>query len=114
TIEGKPIDGLKNKPLAREQFNVYGDDNLSRPERAGKLDAIINHMGNFFDCIASRRPPISDVANQHRSISTCHLGNIAMRLGRPLRWDPANEQFVDDSEANTWLRREQRKGYEVA
>ncbi len=113
TVVGKAVDELKDRPLEREQFNLYPHDNLSRPPRFGKLDAIVNHMGNFFDCIASRQTPISDLAGQHQSITTCHLGNISMRLGRPLKWDPSQEQFVDDSEANTWLRREQRAGYEV-
>ena len=80
---------------------------------AGKLDAIINHMGNFFDCVKSRQPPISDLASQHRSVSACHLGNISIRLRRPLRWDPAAEQFVGDEEANRWLRREQRSPYNI-
>jgi predicted dehydrogenase len=114
TIAGAAIDRLRDEPLPREQFILYGDDNLSRPERAGKLDAIINHMGNFFDCIASRRQPISDLESQHRSVSTCHLANISMRLGRPLRWDAAQETFIDDALASQWLQREQRSGYEVA
>jgi myo-inositol 2-dehydrogenase / D-chiro-inositol 1-dehydrogenase len=42
-------------------------------------------------------------------VSVCHLGVIAMRLGRALKWNPAQEQFVGDKEANTWLAREQRK-----
>ena len=113
TVAGKPVDDLKTRPLARDHFTLYSHDNLSRPERVGKLDAIINHMGNFFDCIASRQKPISDVAGQHQTISTCHLVNISMRLGRPLKWDPERGQIVDDSEANRWLRREQRSGYEV-
>ena len=112
-LAGKPVDDLKAKPLPREQFSIYAGDNLSRPEREGKLDAIINHMGNFFDCIASRKTPISNVESQHRSVSTCHLANISMRLGRSLKWDPAKEQVLNDSEANGWLRREQRKGYET-
>ena len=90
---------------------LYPHDNPSRPERSGKLDAIINHMGNFYDCLQSRNLPISDVVTQHRSVTTCHLGNIAMRLGRKLQWDPQREQFVGDDEANTWLSRPQRKGY---
>jgi predicted dehydrogenase len=113
TVAGKPVDDLKARPLARDQFKLYTHDNLSRPERVGKLDAIINHMGNFFDCIQSREQPISDVAGQHRGISTCHLANISLRLGRPLKWDPQAQQIIDDSEANGWLRREQRRGYEV-
>ena len=113
TVSGAPIDRLASDPLPREKFTVYADDNLSRPERMGKLDAIINHMGNFFDCVESRKTPISDVASQHRSVTTCHLGNISMRLGRPLKWDPQRELIVDDDQANQWLGREQRSGYEV-
>jgi len=114
TIEGKPVEELAGNPLPREKFGVYDFENANRPERAGKLDAIINHMGNFFDCVEARRQPISDVESQHRSVSTCHLGNISMRLGRKLQWDPAAEEFVGDAEANQFLRREQRAGYEVA
>jgi predicted dehydrogenase len=114
TVSGKAVEDLATNPLRREDFGVYDFDNLDRPERAGKLDAIINHMGNFFDCVESRKNPISDVDSQHRSVSTCHLGNIAMRSGRSLRWDADNQTFPDDAEANTWLSREQRSGYEIA
>ncbi len=113
TISGKPVEDLEQQPLPRDQFKLYAHDNLSRPERMGKLDSIINHMGNFFDCTQSRQTPISDVVSQHQSVTTCHLGNIAMRLGRPLKWDPQAEQFVGDEEANKWLRREPRQGYEL-
>jgi hypothetical protein len=80
---------------------------------SGKLEAIINHMGNFFDCIESRRDPISDVVSQHRSVSTCHLANISLRLGRGITWDPESEQCIEDSQANAMLKREQRAGYEI-
>ncbi len=112
-ITGAPVEELSKRPLPREAWSVYDFDNLQRPARAGKLDAIVNHMGNFFDCIQSRRLPISDVHNQHRTVSTCHLGNISMRLGRALQWNPLEEKFVNDAEANGWLRRDQRKGYET-
>lgn len=113
TISGKPVEDLEQAPLPRESFRLYADDNLSRPERMGKLDSIINHMGNFFDCIQTRHQPLSDVLSQHQSVTTCHIGNIALRLGRSLRWDPQAERFVGDDEANTWLRRTQRAGYEI-
>lgn len=113
TISGKPVEDLESNPLPREQFKLYAFDNLSRPPRMGKLDAIVNHMGNFFDCVKSRKTPISDVVSQHRSASVCHLANISMRLGRKLRWDPGQQQFIGDEEANRWLRRPQRPGYEV-
>jgi predicted dehydrogenase len=113
SLQGKPVEDLASKPLTREDWKVYDFDNLDRPERAGKLDAIINHMGNFFDCVESRKTPVSDVESQHRSVSTCHLGNIAMRVGRKVKWDPETEVFPGDNEANSLLKREQRSGFET-
>ncbi len=112
-VSGKPIEDLATKPFPREQFSVYNFDNLTRPERSGKLDAIINHMGNFFDCVEARRMPVSDVESQHRSVSVCHLSNIALKLGRPVKWDPVAEEFANDPEANKYLSRPQRSGFEV-
>lgn len=114
SLQGKPVEDLTAAPLPRESWQVYDFDNLTRPERAGKLDAIINHMGNFFDCVASRRQPVSDIESQHRSVSTCHLGNIAMRVGRTVRWDPEQEIFPEDPGANKLLKRDQRSGFETA
>ena len=113
TVSGKPVEDLAAKPLRREEFSLYDNDNLARPERAGKLDAILNHMGNFYDCVVSRQPVLADVASQHRSVSVCHLANISMRLGRPLTWNPDQERFTDDAEANRWLSRDRRKGFEL-
>ncbi len=113
TVSGVPVEALKSNPLPREKYQLYGSDNLRRPERAGKLDAIVNHMGNFFDCVHTGQSPVSDLESQHRSATTCHLGNISMRLGRALRWDPETEQFVGDAEANTMLGRPRRRGFEL-
>ena len=113
-VSGKPVEGLKDAPLPREQFKLYSHDNLDRPERMGKLDSIINHMGNFFDCVKTRNRPVSDVVTQHRSVSVCHLANISMHLGRKLTWDPEKERFAGDDEANGRLNRDQRAPYGVA
>ncbi|GIX00148.1 MAG: oxidoreductase [Pirellulaceae bacterium] len=112
-LSGRPVEELGSRPLGPEDWQLYAQDNFDRPLRAGKLDAIINHMGNFFDCIQTRTNPISDVESQHRSVTTCHLGNISMRLGRPVRWDAQHERFVDDTEADSYLQRPQRDGYEI-
>ncbi len=114
TLSGKPVEDLVRSPLPRESFRLYDFDNLDRPPRSDKLDSIVNHMGNFFDCIKVRKRPISDVESQHRSVTTCHIGNIAMWVGRPLKWDSQAEQFIDDSEANSHLQRSQRPGFEIA
>ena len=113
TLTGKPVEQLEQQPLPRESWQVYEHDNLDRSPRAGKLDAIVNHMGNFIDCVQKRQRPISDVESQHRSVSTCHLGNISMHLGRELNWNAQTEEFVGDSEADAWLKREQRSGFET-
>jgi hypothetical protein len=61
-----------------------------------------------------RSVPVSDVWSHHRALTTCHLANIALRLNRKkLTWDPEREQIVDDSEANAFLTRPQRAGYEI-
>ena len=113
TIAGKPVEDLVKQPFDRDAFRLYRHDNHARPERKGKIDAIKNHMGNFYDCTVSRQTPISDVVSQHRSVSLCHLGNIAMRVGGKLNWNPETEQFVNSAAANKLLRREQRQGFEI-
>jgi hypothetical protein len=72
-----------------------------------------NHMKNWLNCIKSREKPIADVEIGHRSATVCHLGNIARRLGRKLTWDPDKEIFPGDKEANQYLEREHRKGWEL-
>jgi predicted dehydrogenase len=72
------------------------------------LEASPDHFGNWFDCIKSRNRPICDVGIGHRSASVCHLGNIAIRLGRRLSWDPVHEVFIGDNEANEMITRPYR------
>ena len=112
-ITGRPIEELAKKPFGRGDFKLYAHDNTGRPELSGKIDAIKNHMGNFYDCTKTRQTPISDVSSQHRSATLCHLGNIAQRIGKPLSWNPETEQFVDAPDAAKLLRRDQRKGFEI-
>jgi predicted dehydrogenase len=64
-----------------------------------------NHYADWLDCIRSRRRPICDVEIGCRSLTVCHLGIIAHRLGRPLKWDPVGEKFVGDEKANRMLSR---------
>ena len=67
-----------------------------------------SHMENFLRCIRTREEPAAPVEIGHRSVSVAHIGNIAMRLGRKLRWDPAAERFVNDPEADGMLSRAMR------
>ncbi len=67
-----------------------------------------NHLRNWLDCIRTRQKPITDVEIGHRSVTVCHLGNIATELKRPVKWNPEKEIFVDDPEANRLLNRSMR------
>ncbi len=66
------------------------------------------HKGNFYDCVKSRAETIAPVEVAHRSCSACLLGDIAMRTGRKLKWDPAKEQFLGDDVASAMLSRTMR------
>jgi hypothetical protein len=68
-----------------------------------KLYRSSNHMKNFLECMHSRKDPVAPVEIGHRSNTICVLTHIAMKLGRELRWDPKEERFIDDKEANQWL-----------
>ena len=59
------------------------------PRDAHRLYKSNDHMGNFMDCIKSRKRCICDVEIGYRSVSVCHIGAIALRLGIPLDWDPS-------------------------
>jgi predicted dehydrogenase len=78
-----------------------------------RLPEIDNHIQNWFDCIKSRERPIADVEIGHRSAVLCHLGNIVRWVGRPLRWDPEQECFPGDDEANQFLDRPRRAPYQL-
>ena len=86
------------------------------PENALRLYASKDHMGNFFDCIGSRKDPICDVQTGHESAMISHLGVIALRTGLKLSWDPKTEEFVgaDSTEGNKHLAREMRKPYDYS
>jgi predicted dehydrogenase len=77
----------------------------------GKAPA--THMKDFVDCVQDRTLPVSDVFTHHRSVTTCHLCNIALVLGRKLKWDPDREDFVGDAEASALCSRKQRGVYGI-
>ncbi len=73
-----------------------------------------HHYRNFIDCVISRKEPIAPVEVAHRSITICHLGNIAMRLHRDsLKWDPEKEHIIGDPEASKMLSRPYRAPWKL-
>jgi predicted dehydrogenase len=83
------------------------------PASAPRVYLSNDHMQNFVECVKSRKAPICPAEVGHRSASQCHLGVIAIRLGRKVHWDPARERFVDDPEAERYLSREMRAPYDL-
>jgi predicted dehydrogenase len=101
-ITGKPVEDLKDKPLPDGAIEeVYG----------GKVSE--NHTANFIEGMKARKQPISDVWSHNRMLEICHLSNIAMRLGRAVQWDPVKREIIGDAQANSFLARESRKGFEI-
>jgi predicted dehydrogenase len=76
-------------------------------------DGQSGHIKNFLECLSTRNRPTCDIEIGHRSTNTCHLGNIAYRLGRRVVWDETTETFKNDREANALLSREPRRGFEL-
>jgi predicted dehydrogenase len=76
-------------------------------------DASPEHIRSFVDCVRSRRDPVATVEIGHRANTACCLSDIATRLKRKLRWDPAAERFVGDDEANKMLTRTVRPPWQL-
>jgi predicted dehydrogenase len=86
-LEADPVSLLDTK---------FGDGDI-------QLGRTSDHQRNFIDCVRSREVPFAGGEVGHRTATLCQLNVIAMRLGRPLAWDPVAERIVDDEEANKYL-----------
>ena len=88
--------------VSREHY-LASDDSLLPPvpeKVEGAYETKIPHLENFINSLKSKSDPVVPVEIGHRSCTVCTLGNIAYDLGRPIKWDPATETFVDDAEAS--------------
>jgi predicted dehydrogenase len=84
-------------------------DGIQGAEKAVEMER--PHLRNFIDCIRKGGRPNADIEEGHKSTRLCHLGNIALRLGRTLRFDGKTETIAGDKEANGLLRRTYRKPF---
>jgi myo-inositol 2-dehydrogenase / D-chiro-inositol 1-dehydrogenase len=101
-LTGKPVEELTDadkKELEGQVVKLYH----------GKQPG--DHMRDFFDAVKSRGVPIADVESHHRTMTSCHLANIALMLGRELNWDPDKQEFDGDEQATMLMSRPRREKY---
>jgi predicted dehydrogenase len=101
-LSGKPVEEMtkqEQEKLDEAVTKLYG----------GRQPG--NHMMNFFDCVENGGTPISDVETHHRTMTCCHLCNIALMLGRELKWDSKKEKFEGDEQATMLMSRPRRDKY---
>jgi hypothetical protein len=92
---------------------VYRSAAVPRRPASTSSDMHLLHVQNFIDCMHSRKRPNSDVEIGHNSMIACHLGNIAQRLGRQVKWDVDREMIIGDKEAETYVSRPYRPPWKL-
>lgn len=92
-----------SSPAILAEFNRVVRDYMARTQRP------MSHVRDFFDCVKSRRQPVTNPEVMHRSMSTVHAANICMWLKRDVRYDPVKEEFPNDPEANRLRSRAMRE-----
>lgn len=80
-----------------------------KPREVADPAQTLDHTRNFLDCVKSRQLTNCPVAVGHRSTTATLLGNIALRVGRQIKWNATTEQVIDDELANQLLSYKYRK-----
>ncbi len=97
-----PVNLVIDSPDVSNAGKWDGNGHVARP-----------HLQNWLDCIRSRHAPNATIEIGQRSVTVCHLANIARELNRQLNWNTATEQFLDDDDAQALLDRPRRRGFEL-
>jgi predicted dehydrogenase len=105
------LHGEKGTMVFDDHKRWYIAEDKRRDKKAAPIE--MPHLQNFLDCVRSRKRPNADIEQLHKSTRMCHLGNIAYRLSRTIRFDPSSETILGDREANGLLGRTYRKGFVV-
>ncbi len=106
-LTGKPVEDLANHPLPEDAISkVYKGLPMEQNERKA-------HWANFLHCVRNQVNPISDVHTHMEMLNVCHLAGISARFGRELKWDDSKQQIIGDDQANGFLARPYREGYEI-
>ena len=101
--------------VSRGKIESTPADILTQPldDQCVKLYVSDNHYQNWLDCIKSRKDPICSAEVGHHSAIVCHLGNISVRTGKKVSWDPAKQEIVGDAELAKWASRPYRAPWKL-
>jgi len=105
--------GFEITPDKRRDKDKKMVDRMEGMKEENSNDQHLTHVRNFLDCVKSRQMPASDIEIAHRSTSTCHLGNIALRSNAKITWDGQREQIVGNAAASKFLRKEYRNSWKL-
>ena len=87
--------------VSREHY-LASDGKFNPPAQekkdSGPYETKIPHQVNFIESVRRRVDPVANVEAGHSTCTACNLGNIAVRLGRTLEWDPVREKFTNDTD----------------
>jgi len=98
-------------PLLAEPKSIL--DSVIGPNEIHLYTCPAGEQRNFLDCVKSRKECYFPPEIGQRCFTIAHIGNISMLLGRKLRWDPDNERFIDDEQANRMLSRSMRSPWRL-
>ncbi|MDR3236804.1 MAG: Gfo/Idh/MocA family oxidoreductase [Prevotellaceae bacterium] len=101
--------------VARDYFNASNPEwNMEKNEESDlPYETAVGHHENFIVACRERKDPAATVEIGHSSCTVCNIGNIAYALNRPLQWNPKQQKFVDDDEANALLTRKYADGFSL-
>lgn len=111
-----PLGGPGPETSPKTKVPAFSDPAILQatlPDTAIRFHPSLDPHQTFVDCVRSRGQPAAPISSGHRATSTCHLANIALRLGRKVRWDPGQETFIGDASANQMLSRAMREPWRL-
>jgi len=110
---GAEFFGTKGKMFLSKRGKLEILDERNRPIEAKPQNPpkLLGHQEDFLDAIKTGRRPNAEIQIGHVSATLSHLGNLATRLGRSLRFDPQKEEILGDEEAHALVRRQYRAGH---
>lgn len=106
TVEGPAADDLRSNPLPGDAVRLHSSPAVTTLPT-------VRHMTHFYEVVRGSSSPVSDAETAHTTNVALHLANISIRVGRPIRWDPATEQIIDDPQASALLSAPRRIGFEL-